>query len=347
MKNLGLVIASLLLSILLIEIILKIQNKYNYLTKNELIASDSVYERPFNSKQKHKHPDLNYIIQNYFDMDGVKNFSKIETSQKKNLIGMFGDSFIENIAVDRIFEYSTLLNENINNYQVINYGIGGYSAELAFLRYLKYQDKHDLKYVFYMFFPGDQKSKSLINFHKNGSFEVKKNKINLFIKLISKLNLTYFLIDIFYKIRSFLFEDHSLIDINNYSQVLANRIAKKNYNELKEDSEYFYKLLNAFQNEVKKNNGKFFVIIFPDKNNINYFEKTIKNYNLKINYFILDSELAYSKELFFINDGHWNEKGNLLFAKNLEKIFDNSGIHFNKKIDENIIIFNINNYYKN
>ena len=82
MKNLGLIIASLLLSILLIEIILKIQNKYNYLTKNELIASQSVYERPFNSKQKHKHPDLNYIIENYFDIDGVKNFSKIETSSQ-------------------------------------------------------------------------------------------------------------------------------------------------------------------------------------------------------------------------------------------------------------------------
>lgn len=346
-KNLALIIASLLLSILLIEIILKIQGKYNHLTKNELIASQSVYERPFNSKQKHKHPDLNYIIENYFDIDGVKNFSKIETSKKKNLIGVFGDSFVENIAVDRIFEYSTLLNENINNYQVINYGIGGYSAELAFLRYLKYQKKHDLKYIFYMFFPGDENSRGLIKFHENESFEVKKIKINLYIKFISKLNLTYFSIDIFYKIRSLLFEDHSVIHVNNYSQVLANKMATKTFLGLKEDSQYLYKLLNIFQNEVKKNNGKFFVIVFPDKNNINYFKKTIEDYNLKINFFILDSELAYSKELFFINDGHWNEKGNLFFAKNLEKIFDDLGINFNKKIDEGIIISKINNYYKN
>ena len=165
--------------------------------------------------------------------------------------------------------------------------------------------------------------------------------------MISKLNLTYFLIDNFYKIRSLLFEDHSVIDINNYSQVLANRIATKSYYELKEDSEYLHKLLNIFQNEVKKNNGKFFVIVFPDKNNINYFKKTIEDYNLKINFFILDSELAYSKELFFINDNHWNEKGNLFFAKNLEKIFDDLGINLNKKIDEDIIISKINNYYKN
>lgn len=347
MRNLGLATASFFLSILLIEIILKINGKYNYLTKNELISSDSVYERPFNSKQKHKHPDLNYLIENYFDKDGVKNFSKIETQQKKNLIGIFGDSHVENIAIDRIFEYSTLLNENIDGYQVINYGIGGYSAELVFLRYLKYQNKHDLKYVFYMFMPGDQNSKNLINFDKNGNFEIKKIKVNLIIKLFSKLNLTYFSIDIFYKLRSSLFEDHSLIDINNYSQVLANRIAKKTYHELKEDSEYFYKLLNTFQTEVNNNNGKFFVIVFPDKNNINYFENTIKSYNLKINYFILDSELAYSRELFFTNDGHWNEKGNLFFAKNLEKIFDNLGIPFNRKIDKNIIISKINNFYKN
>lgn len=345
-KNLALIIISFFLSILLIEIILKLQGKYKHLTKNELIASASVYERPFKSKQKQKHPDLNYIIENYFDNDGVKNFSKIETSQKKNLIGIFGDSFVENIAIDRKFEYSTLLNDNINSYQIINYGIGGYSAELAFLRYLKYQNKHDLKYVFYFFMPGDQYSRSLINFDKNNNFEVKKIKINLFIKLISKLNITYFTIDIFYKIRAALFEDHTSIDINNYGQVLANKIAKKTYDELKTDSKYFYNLLNNFQIEVNKNNGKFFVIVFPDKNNINFFEKTVKEYNLNINYFILDSELAYSNELFFTNDGHWNEKGNLFFSKNLEKILGSVGIDFKKKIDEKKILLLINYFYK-
>jgi hypothetical protein len=194
--------------------------------------------------------------------------------------------------------------------------------------------------------PGDQYSRSLINFDKNNNFEVKKIKINLFIKLISKLNITYFTIDIFYKIRAALFEDHTSIDINNYSQVLANKIAKRTYDELKNDSKYFYNLLNNFQIEVNKKNGKFFVIVFPDKNNINFFEKTIKEYNLNINYFVLDSELAYSKKLFFTNDGHWNEKGNLFFSKNLEKILGSIGIDFKKKIDEKKILLSINYFYK-
>ena len=60
---------------------------------------------------------------------------------------IFGDSFTENIAVYKDFEFSNILNQKVKNYKFVNYGVGGYSADQVFIRYLKYQD-HDIKYIF-------------------------------------------------------------------------------------------------------------------------------------------------------------------------------------------------------
>lgn len=121
---------------------------YSDLANTTLEPSASIYEKPKNSFQRNKHPDLYYVNSNYFDLEGVKNEKKITTS-KKNIIDMFGDSMIENYAVNPKFDFSNILNSNIINYEVINYGVGRYQAEQVFLRYLKYKD-HDLKYVFYL-----------------------------------------------------------------------------------------------------------------------------------------------------------------------------------------------------
>ena len=84
-KNLILILSSIILSILIIEIFLRTVGLYSNLTNINLEPSSSIYEKPKNSSQKHKHPDLDYINTNYFDSDGVKNQTKITTSQKKIL----------------------------------------------------------------------------------------------------------------------------------------------------------------------------------------------------------------------------------------------------------------------
>ena len=82
-KNLILLASSILIIILLLEFYLKFFGNYQNLTKHNLIPSEAIYERAHSSNHNYKHPDLNYIIQNYYDADGVKNFEKIPTSSKK------------------------------------------------------------------------------------------------------------------------------------------------------------------------------------------------------------------------------------------------------------------------
>ena len=82
-KNIILLISSILISIFLFEFYLKLFGKYQNLTKHNLSPSEAIYERAHSSNHNYKHPDINYIIQNYYDVDGVKNFEKTPTSSKK------------------------------------------------------------------------------------------------------------------------------------------------------------------------------------------------------------------------------------------------------------------------
>ena len=114
---------------------------------------------------------------------------------------MFGDSFTENVAIDKNFEYSLLLSNHISGYQVVNYGVGGYSADQVFIRFLKYKN-HDIKHVVYLFYPNDNYFKTKSKFIDDGSYIISKPDINLFFKMVGKLNLTYLAIDIYYYLKS-------------------------------------------------------------------------------------------------------------------------------------------------
>jgi hypothetical protein len=336
MKNLSIVFISFFLSILIIEIFLRTIGLYSDLTNTNLEPSNSIYEKPKDSIQKRKHPDIYYINDNYFDLDGVKNNKKLTTSKKKNIIGIFGDSFVENYSVDPKFDFSNVLNTNIVNYEIVNYGVGGYQAEQAFLRYLKYKD-HDLKYVFYFFMLGDQESYKLLTFNDDGKYIINKIKINPIFKILGKLNITYLSIDSFIKFRILVNDDYNLIKKNNYSELLANQIANKNKTGGAFDMKHFAQLIETFQKEVESSNAKFFVILYPNTDHINYFQEAVKLRNLKVNYFVLDNLLVTEKKFKFKNDDHWNEFGNLEFARNLKTFLNN-----NLKIN-----FSNNNNYKN
>lgn len=344
-KNLILTFCSVIFSILIIEIFLRIVGLYSDLTNINLEPSSSIYEKPKNSSQKHKHPDLDYININYFDFDGVKNQATITTSQKKNIIGFFGDSFIENYAIDSKFEFSNILNLQLIDYSAVNYGVGGYNTEQAFLRYLKYKN-HDLKYVFYLFMPKDQETLGLLTFNKTDEYIINTVKINPILSIIGKFQITYFFLDVGLKIRSIMFDDLSLIERSNYPHILANRAARKNLKFKEQDMKKFSQLIEAFKKEVEKNQGKFIVILYPINSHVQYFEETLKFSKLKINYFILDSKLSTDTKYQFKYDNHWNEHGNLEFQKNIKRYLnDIEKVNFINNFDDFKFTKEIEDFY--
>ena len=345
MRNVILFFTSIFFSLVIIEFSLRAFGMYSNLANTKLVASDAIYERPKNSYQKQKHPDVNYVVTNYYDFDGVKNNTSLTTSKKKNIIAFFGDSFTENAAVDPIFEFSNMLKKKIKNYEIVNYGIGGYEIDSIFLRYNKFKD-HDIKYIFYLYFPGDENLSKIIKFDENNNLIISKIKINYFYQLIGRLNITYLVIDSFYIFRSFLYSNHSVINVDNYNQILANKIAKSKQQKPQAELDEFFNILKKFQEVAEHNQVNFTVLVFPTKGSIEFFNTFIKNKDYKINYVILNEELNNNPKLRFKNDPHWNEYGNLEYAKNLYEIFIKKNLNVNELSNFSIEKNSIDSFYQ-
>jgi hypothetical protein len=228
---------------------------------------------------------------------------------------------------------------------MVNYGIGGYAIDSIFLRYNKFKD-HDIKYIFYLYFPGDENLSKIIKFDENNNFTINKIKINYFYQLIGKLNITYLVIDSFYVSRSLFYSNHSVINVDNYNQILANKIAKSKQQKPQAELEEFFNILKKFQEDAERNKVNFTVLIFPTKGSVEFFNTFIKSKNYKINYIILNEELNNNPKLRFKNDAHWNEYGNLEFAKNINEILIKKKIILDSKLDYISELELIDNFYK-
>ena len=356
LKNLLLLITSLIVSVILIELILYKIGIYNNLSRNKLVASDAIYERPASSILNNLHPDLKIIIRNQYDENGIRSYKNQNTAKLNNIIAFFGDSMTENINIKDELVFINILNDTYKkkNIKFINFGVGGYSIDQVFIRYLKYKTL-DIKDVYYVFCSNDNTNNGIINFNNKNEYFINKKEINYFFQLIGKLNITYLMIDSFYHARTIFSNKYSNIDKKNYSKILANKfnsiiyknLNTKNYQE--NEKIFFNKTLKAFQDEVLKDGRRFFIIILPSKIENESFTGLIigdeKKYNI-INLYKLSSKYdSKYNNLIFKNDTHYNEWGNLYIAGMLQKEFDKI-YRLNTNLNKNFIIKKINNLYR-
>ena len=342
---------SIIIGLIISELFLRIYGKYNDLSKNELVMSSSLYEKPKSSTLINKHPDLNILIENKFDKNSIRNHNQINTEDKKNIVAFFGDSHTENINISNEFQFITLLDNFFKEKNFVNYGVGGYSLDQIFIRYLNFQ-KHDIDHVYYVFCSNDAAPSivrnNLIKYKNDNDYEILKPKFNLFERIIGKLNLTYFVIDIYYNLRAKIYKKHTNIDISNYSKKLAEKLYYKSLSRKSfasgnlDNLNLFNKVLKSFKNEVIKNNANFSIIILPLEEENIFFEKMIDN---KEDYNIINLYTTYKKisdnlkdKIIFKNDSHMNEYGNLLVYQFLKELILNKKISKKFKFENDIKI---------
>ena len=329
-KNLLLFLSTTIFILILLELTLIIIGNYSKLTKTNLKPAISVFERPQDEILEFKHPDLNTKHYFYYDQNGVKNTNKVTTSNKKNIIGFFGDSFTENVGVQEKFDLVNILDKSVKKYNFVNYGIEGFSLDQAFLRYYKYKN-HNIDTVIYICHTDDYPRYNIIqNIKKDGTFEIKEYNHSVIKKIIGKLNLTYLILDVYYRLKFILknkefYKNKSYLEFKinrffSYSIVTdvldsngPNKISRNKKNELEKN---FIKIIKLFNNEVVKSGRDFYIIVYPSERNINLFKnKKLKNLNI----FYLKKNVL-DKKYKFTNDGHWNEYGNLEVSNQLLKI---------------------------
>src|SRR5262245_23771213 len=205
LKNSILIVLAVALSLVVAEVALRMEGRYHDLASQVLVPSQAIWERPTNRIELGDHPDLNVPIEIRFDRDGVRNHSELSTSEKRSIIAVFGDSFVENRRIEDRFSFTSILDEAVRpRARVVNYGVDGYGLDQSYLRYKKYEN-HDIHDVVYVFCENDLRNlyeTGLTEMTQNGDIAFNVPRNNLFYRLMGRFHVTYLVISAYHKARA-------------------------------------------------------------------------------------------------------------------------------------------------
>ncbi len=208
-KNLSLVLVAVLLALVLAEGVLRLAvPRYEY-------AAASVHERDAGrlivrspgTRYSRPHPDSgarhpvihnNLALHQHRDLEPRKPLGETR-------IGVFGDSFTENVRVAAPHAFSEVLDFLLNRasrrpVEVLNFGVDGYATDQAWLYYESAEAARDLDVVLYVFAANDVRGlyeNALLQFGQDGKLErLPAPDVAWWIPLLSRLHITYLALDV-------------------------------------------------------------------------------------------------------------------------------------------------------
>jgi hypothetical protein len=267
-------------------------------------------------------------------------------------VGIFGDSFTENLGVDAPYSYTEVLDYLLNlhprRFTVLNFGIVGYGTDQSYEYYRSSPYARDLDVVVYQFCTND-----LRNLYENGLFELDSAgelarkpvpPRPLWMALASRLHLTYLFLEIRERFRK---EPEDLGDdvredpgegVAPLGENLVRRqmrlqqrarahdetadaIQDEWREELPSERALYYEALlraivERWRNDVEASGGRFCVLLPPRAEEARAEGRILGGFEVAN----LWNELRVHGDLsrfFFAKDGHWNELGNLFAAVHL------------------------------
>ena len=206
--NLCLLLASCAAGLFLCELSLRLfYPKYRDLADAPFRRDASrIWARMPNARNWWVHPDtrLSHALHhNNFGLRQHRNFSAADLASAIN-VGVFGDSFVENVRMDAPYSFTEpldwLLNQGQRRFNVLNFGVEGYGPGQSFLHHEHFRYADDLDYVFYVYFRND-----LVNVHATGLFDLDeagrlvRNEAmqpSWWTRFISGLHVSYLMLDV-------------------------------------------------------------------------------------------------------------------------------------------------------
>jgi len=344
-SNILLMLVSIFISLLILEIGLRL-----FFPRYQSAAR--FYQMPYGVYPRHRpssleidyHPDTGIKHPVVYNNLGLRQSWNIypESDKGRLRIGVFGDSFVENrqLSIEygfvNVLDY--LLNSNENKFEVINFGNSGYGTDDSYLNFLQYPIAKDLSFSFYVFCNndiGDIYQHHLISIDKNGDliFIRHQQDNSLWKKCVSKLYLTYFLLDV--KIRF----------INWYKNVLMmcgmNVDFRHSVGRIYFESDFYdmhfndeidhviriYRaILQKWSKQSAARHSPLTVVLLPFHLDTKLEFLTPNNIDRLNLYALLKRTYPDTPRIRFYHDGHWNETGNMIAAiflyRYLEAKFD-------------------------
>jgi len=363
--NFLILVLAICLSLLFIEGILRLFSpQYKYAASSKYsISPYRLFSRVPNSVGVVEHPDTggkHLFITNELaqHQHRTRNLSLLDN---KNYIkiGIFGDSFTENMRIKSQYSFvevlDYLLNCNKNKFEVYNFGVEGYGTDQSFVYYRDSPLAPKMNYVLYIFCSND-----IRNNFENKIFSIDSNMkllpsgkyhSNFIKKFLAKLYLTYFVEEIYYKLAAkynFTIEGviSSILNVlgkeapkNIYEKVRngsglkmeRDLLSGKNTNATKYAKDLFDAIIVNWEKLVQSRGGKFIIVSLPRPS-----EHLLKRFFVGENNFVDLWEQFYGNVHCSMNNGdcqkfynpwrfknndHWNEAGNLKAAILLYKYF--------------------------
>lgn len=341
-----------------LEVWLRTNGKFDGLANADLRASNTVWTRYPNSEDTDRHPDLQIPIVLMYDGLGARNHSDVDVSKWRNLVAVFGDSYTENRQVDVRFTFHAIINDILGENRVANFGVNGFGLEQSIQRYINLRESVDIETVVYIFCANDIRNTYEVSLFDPGALESEGVFTNtlaqsasshekarqLFIRIISRLHVTYFILESKNAIRHrFLNKqdrDTSLLagklhDDDTQSEREWRRLFKGGYaddlvqhylrgsaspDEL-EIVNKFRLLLQRWAEMVQSDGAKFIVApVYGDLDRA-LLQRLIVDTKVESMYLDLprtqEIEFLRGYDNHFENDDHWNEMGNLAVAYGL------------------------------
>ncbi len=340
-KNFALVVASILVSLALFEIVLVLTGTYKELASQDLRLSPAIWERPRNAVERHRHPDLKVPIEIVYDDDGVRNHDRVSTSAKRNIVGFFGDSFTENRRIENRFTFVRLLDELAGGkFRMVNFGVDAYGVDQNYLRYLKYRHL-DIHTVVYVLCENDLRNlyeAGITTLGADGKVKFLQPRANRTLRILGKFRTPYVAISAYHQARALI--KKSLPGNRDYSDRLfrvADRFSaarKAQKKRLRDDfaeslvtditgpspspqtlklARTFKAVLAKWKADVTADGRRFLIVVLPRPDDRDVAGKLVGRDPSGVLY-LSDFMGDYAAHRFKY-DVHWHELGNLAAAR--------------------------------
>ena len=366
--DLMILIVALFLTLLIIEGLLRVFfPQYMYAANSKFMTSPyRIFKRMPNSVGVVIHPDTGkkqLFLTNEVGQHQHRHRNLALLNNNNFIkIGIFGDSFTENMRIESQYSFvevlDYLLNCNQKRFEVYNFGVEGYGTDQSFVYYRDSPLAHKMNYILYIFCANDIRNNfenRLFSFGTDDKLiSTGVHHYSFLKKFISKFYLTYFLEDIYYKLSAkYNFTIGSIMA--SWSKRNGNKLSNNIYEKVRghyglqmerdlfngrktRETRYatklFYLILRNWQKLTHSRKEKFIIVSLPRPNEhkLRYLFKDEDNFidlwhqfygNVKCSMSNGSCQKLYNPWRFKHND-HWNEAGNLKAAIVLYKYFSKS-----------------------
>lgn len=316
--------------------------RYKYAADSQYETSATrIWTRLPNTRYIRPHPDSNRphpVIHNNLGLHQHRNFPAEALHGAVN-VGVFGDSFVENLRLPSPCTFTEpldyLLNLGDRRFNVLNFGVDGYGTDQAYLAYREFPARDRLDHVFYVFCSNDVRNireSHLFDLGPDGDLVTRPARASSWgVRLLSRFHLTYLVIEAYDTLANRTRDRLDLpafIEHERHKQSADLLRMENDFRENRPSPELAGTLrlmdaiLRRWQGEVEARGGRFHVVILPVESErfaVAHFRTAgLPLIDLGTGIDAL-APASVRPSLVFQNDGHWNEYGNMLAAMALRQ----------------------------